>query len=331
MASKRCYADLFLMVLAALFLSCCAIDRPTTDFKRLESYRFDPDTDLADRLADVPEQLLESLQKLDQREDYLPYRLSPVERKQFASTLKELPGIHLAAMQKRLVGIYFVKNLSSGGYSDFVWSRDGKLYTLLVLNPELLKKSISEWVRDKEMSAFLDDRKDIGLNVNCYENGRSALLYLLLHESAHLLDYVAGCTPYVERELADRGKTLATVPFASRVWQDYSSPQPLFDFPQRAEMHFYGSDNSRKLSRGKLPEAYQSLAKTPFNILYASQNWAEDFAETAAFSSLARITGHACTIRIDKTGGSSFLFSMLDRPPVVARMPSLYSSCRSDY
>jgi hypothetical protein len=154
-------------------------------------------------------------------------------------------------------------------------------------------------------------------------------VYLLLHETAHQLDYLAGCTPYVEKDLAGRGKSLATVPFDSATWRDYNHPLPAFDFPLRGRLRFYGSDNSAKLSRSELPNLYRRLAKTPFTTLYASQNWAEDFAETAAFAALARINGIVCTMRVHGPGTERFEFPILDHPEVVIRLPLLYSACRT--
>jgi hypothetical protein len=320
---------LLLLLMCQLLISCSHSRLPA--FKRLENYNFKPESTLQSRLGEIPPVLLESLKQLDNRADYRPYKLTPAEFKLFADDLALLPGIHRSAMQKRLAGIYFVENLSSGGYSDFVRGGDGKIYTVLVLNPSLLKTTISEWIKIKELSAFLEDREDISIRVDCGEKGRSALLYLLLHESAHLLDYVAICTPYVEKELAGSGRGLAQVPFVSVAWQDYHQPKPQFDFYQRSVLSFYGNDNSRKLSRSSLPDLYRNLAATPFNILYASQNWAEDFAETAAFSALKSITGKSCLITVDGPGANHFHFSVLERPAVSVRLPQLYSTCSTVY
>ncbi len=322
---------LCLLMLSVQCLSACSTANTLPAFKQMENYSFNPSTVLTDRLAEVPPVLLEALKQLDNRQDYLPYELTQAEKLQLGAALNDLPEVHRTAMDKRLVGIYFVKNLSSGGYSDFVWDRDGTLYTLLVLNPDLLHKTISDWIMEKELSAFLADQKNINLKVDCGENERSALLYLLLHESAHQLDYVAGCTPFVEKELAVSGREVLQIPFVAASWQSYDHPLPIFDFHLREKMHFYGNDSSKKLSRSTLPELYRKLEKTPFNILYASQNWAEDFAETAAFLALANITGKACTIEIEGPGNSSFQFSVLERPSVVARIPLLYSSCHTEF
>jgi len=319
---------LFVMVVLAGFLASCVASTGLPAFKRLENYRFDPSLALLERVGEVPPLLLEALKKLDNRPDYRPYNLTPEEMRQFSVALGELPDIQRTVLNGRLVGIYFVQNLSSGGYSDYLLDRNGVLHTVLVLNPAILHTGISRWIADKELSAFQADRTDISLTVECGEGGRSALLYLLLHETAHQLDYLSGCTPYVEKDLAAAGKPLAEVAFDAGAWQDYDHPLAAFDFPLRRRLRFYGLDNSVKLARGDLPHLYRRLAASPFTTLYASQNWAEDFAETAAFAALARSNGIVCTLRVQGPGQEQFEFPLLDRPPVVVRLPLLYAACR---
>lgn len=316
-----------MLVLAGCLASCTA-SGTLPAFKRLENYRFDRATPLPDRVGEIPPLLLDALKRLDNRPDYRPYNLTPEEMRQFSAALDELPDIQRTAIEARLAGIYFVQNLSSGGYSDYLLDRHGVLHTVLVLNPAILHTSISRWITDKELSAFLADRDDIGLTTECTGGERSALLYILLHETAHQLDYVAGCTPYVEKELASAGKPPLTVPFSGVAWKEYDHPWPEFDFPQRDRLHFYGSDPSAKLSRSELPALYRRLEATPFSTLYASQNWAEDFAETAAFSALARYNGIVCTLRVRGPGTERFEVPTLDRSEAVIRLPLVYSSCR---
>ncbi|HEX9079715.1 MAG TPA: hypothetical protein VF795_09010 [Desulfuromonadaceae bacterium] len=314
-----------MIILAGCLASCASGGLPP--FKRLENYPFDPSKTLPERVTEVPPLLLEALKRSDNRPDYRAYRPTPGELRQLAAALGELPDIQRQALHGRLVGIYFVQNLSSGGYSDYLLDRRGVLHTVLVLNPAILHTGMSRWITDKELSAFTTDRSDIGLSVECSDGGRSALLYILLHEAAHQLDYLAGCTPYVERALAAAGKPLAAVPFAAAAWRDYDHPLPEFDAPLRGRLRFYGSGATARLPAGEMPALYRYLATTPFTTLYASQNWAEDFAETAAFAALARRDGIVCTLRVRGPGTEQFLMPLLDRPPVAARLPLLSPSC----
>jgi len=317
---------LFALLFACMSCLSCSVSL-LPEHKQMENYGFRPGSMLVERVAPPPLFLLEELKRLDGRSDYLPYIPTAADMQQLNDYLLLLPPRERAAMVKRLAGIYFVTNLSSGGFSDYVYDKNGTLHTILVLNPALFKTGISQWVKDKELSAFLDDRADIGLEVDCGEEGRSALLYILLHESAHQLDYVAGCTPYVEKDLAKSGKLTADVPFVARTWLGYEQPLPRYDFIPRARLHFYGSSAGPRLSRSELPAAYAGLAVTPFNLLYGSQNWAEDFAETVAFSNLKRIAGKDCRIRVTGPGHKERVVWLTDRKPVAERMQYLYNSC----
>ncbi|MDD5285289.1 MAG: hypothetical protein PHD54_05480 [Desulfuromonadaceae bacterium] len=308
-------------------LASCAHSPETPMFKRLESYRFDPATPLMDRVAEVPAHLLESLKKLDGRDNYHPYIPTLDDMKKVVAAFHALPDMQRTVLDRRLVGIYFVENFAGGGYSDYLFDRDGNLYAILILNPAILRTGISKWITDKELSAFGNDRADIDLTVECREGDMSALVYILLHETAHILDYVSGCTPYVEKELADRGKPLDAASFTGMAWVDYNRPIAAYDFPQRSRLGFYGATSAPRISRSELSKLYRSLAATPFTNLYASQNWAEDFAETAAFSSLARIIGSACIIRVQGPPADRFEVSTTAREQVAKRLPILYRGC----
>jgi hypothetical protein len=296
-------------------------------FKQLENYRYDPATPLLDRVAEVPPHLLEALKKLDERDDYRPYLPTLEDTKKIVAALHAIPDIQRTVLEKRLVGIYFVENFSAGGYSDYLFDTDGNLYTILVLNPAILRTGISKWIKDKELSAFRNDRPDIDLIVECNEGEMTALVYIMLHEMAHIVDYVSGCTPYVEKDLISRGKSLDKASFTAAAWLDYDRPKAEFDFPQRRKMGFYGAAKDGGISRGELSNLYRALATTPFTNLYASQNWAEDFAEMSAFSSLARLIGSACVLRVKGPGVDTFEVSTTVREPVAKRLPLLYQGC----
>ena len=325
----RALPRLLLTGCICLVLSACTVPSALPDYKILDIYAFRPGASLVGRVGLPPAPLLDALQLSDGRPDYRAYRPTSADMVQIGAALNELPDRQRRAMLARLAGIYFVSNLSSGGYSDYVYGHDGTLHTVLVLNPAILRVSMSQWIRDKELSAFRDDGSGVTIDVDCGDDDRSALLYILLHESGHLLDYVAGCTPYVEKPLAASGKPLKLVPFVAAAWRNYDRPLPVFDFSGRNRYRFYGAAPDAQRPLGELPQAYRHLALTPFQLLYASQNWAEDFAETVAFSEFKRITGRECRIRISQPGKPDFEFSLLDRPAVQARLPLLYSSCNS--
>lgn len=311
----------------AWLMASCVCSQQLPGFKQLESYRFDPAVPLLDRVSEVPPHLLEALKKLDERDDYRPYLPTLEDTKKIVAAIHAIPDSQRSVLDRRLVGIYFVENFSAGGYSDYLFNKGGNLYTILVLNPAILRTGISKWVTDKELSAFRKDRTDIDMTVECGEGEMTALVYILLHESAHNMDYVSGCTPYVEKDLAASGKPLDASSFTGTAWVDYDRPLAAYDFPQRGKLGFYGAAKDSGIPRSELPKLYRSLASTPFTNLYASQNWAEDFAETAAFSSLARIIGSPCMIRVRGEGADLFEVSTTAREPVARRLPLLYRGC----
>ncbi|MDO9067120.1 MAG: hypothetical protein Q7W05_01530 [Deltaproteobacteria bacterium] len=320
-------AVIFSLICIGLIIGSCVHTPQLAKFKQLENYHFDPMIPLLNRVAEVPSYLLEALKKLDERDDYRPYIPTLEDTNKIVAALHAIPDIQRVVLDRRLVGIYFVENFSAGGYSDYLYDRDGNLYTILVLNPAILSTGISKWIREKELSAFKNDIADINLTVECREGNMTALVYIMLHETTHIMDYVSGCTPYVEKDLAHRGKSLDSSSFTGEAWLDYDLPLARYDFPLRSKLGFYGAAKDSGISRSELPGLYRSLAATPFTNLYASQNWAEDFAETAAFSSLARIIGSGCIFRVEGPGTDPFEISTIFREPVERRLPILFNGC----
>ena len=92
------------------------------------------------------------------------------------------------------------------GLTDYVLNERGDLFAIMVFNPDALKMDISAWMTIRENSCFIKDDPSVRIRVNCGTQYKG-FLYALLHESAHLVDYVDHRTPYVEEDMKYSAKT----------------------------------------------------------------------------------------------------------------------------
>ena len=248
--------------------------------KNLRSYKFNSAAPLIGRVKPAPEFLLNALRRMDHVDGYSSYIPTPKELALIDRYLMLLPKSHQELLKSRLISIYFVNNFMGSGLTDYVLDEKGDLFAIMVFNPDALKTDISAWMTIRENSCFIKDDPSVRIKVNCGTQYQG-FLYALLHESAHLVDYVDHRTPYVEQDMKYVAKSAipSSTALTHGVWMDYSTPAPQFDFERRKDIVFYGLQGGPRIKISEAHRMYQRLEETPFSSLYGSQNWAEDFAE----------------------------------------------------
>lgn len=289
---------------------CASIPASEHDFEtlrthpahRLSSYEFNSAARLIERVKPIPDFVLEEIKKLDARDDYRNYELSPPEKKELQRYIELLPPRYKKVMRERLIGIYAVSPFMGAGLTDWVMDDNGEMYAIMIINPDVMKKTISQWLTYREESCFISDTKELRISVDA-GTAYSALMYFLLHESAHIVDYVEHHTPYVEPPLKAIAKfSVAERPFARGIWKEYAKPENASDIPLRKDITFYGLSNGPKIPLSKAKEFYQAFAQSPFVTLYASQSWAEDFADSAFVYHLTQKLHQPYRIVLKKNG-----------------------------
>jgi hypothetical protein len=247
--------------------------------KDLESYEFDSSSPLIDRVKEAPDFVLTYLEDvMEGNQIYISYTPSETEMYQIQSYLDLLPQSYMQTLQERLIGIYFLDNWIGSGAADYVFDSDDEVYSYIVVNPEIMNHDASWWLTYRETSCFLsDDYEDNGITItiDCGEE-YTGLMLLLIHESSHIMDYVHHYTPYVVEGV---GQSVSETDFIQDVWIDFEVPEEVTDFSLREYITFYGTNGGPLINTFEASELYNELKKTPFVSLYASLNWAEDFAE----------------------------------------------------
>lgn len=292
-------------------------------FRVFENYTFDPKSSLASRVGLPPPFLLKALRDNDERYDYAGFTLSAAQKNQVEKYFNLLPAATREALQKKCLGIYFVHNFWGGGFTDFVVDKKGELYYFLVFNSGSLQISVNDWLSSKEESGFEFDDLSIRIRAECGKSGdeQPGFLYILFHETAHVLDYVKGKTPYVENDtqVLNETKVLET-PFTKNIWKEYRLPVSGADFANRTNISSYGFHGKPKIKSSEAEKFYRDLARTPFASAYACGSWAEDFADTTGLVLLTRTLKETLTLSVWKNKKAVFSYEPLKADKVRDRL-----------
>ncbi len=284
---KKVITTFITIFMIITYFSCSRYSKNLNDelknnkFRHLEYYHFNPKTTIISRIKKTPDAVLKYLKKLDNRTNYSLYIPNKSEMKIISDTLKIVPKLQKKVLKERLIAIYFVNNFLGSGYTDWVLDKDGNIYTILIINPIVFKYNISDLITSKENSCFINNDKSLTVKVDC-GNRYNGFLYILVHETTHIVDYVKNVTPYVEDILKELYKT-ENKPFTEEIWDEYSTPVKKYDFKFRKSITFYGMSGGPKVNITEAKEMYKELSETPFVSLYGSLNWAEDLAEFVTF------------------------------------------------
>ena len=318
-----------LWVLAAIAAICVALagcaTQPTLreivdglPAKHLAAYDFDPAVPIAERLGSIPDDLLALYSRAD-GVDYRRFEPDGDERSRLHQALSDLPRRHRDVLAGRLVAIYCIENFTGSGMADWILGPDDDVYAVLILHPRVFSMSASELITLRASSAFRADDPESVLEVELDEEV-SALDYIVLHESTHIVDYAERHTPCVEPSMIELvGPSERETAFTDAAWTGYDETARRFDFPHRSRLRYYGLAGDPLVSNRELGAAYAHLARTPFVSLYASANWAEDFAEYVTFFYLTQARGYSYALRVRRAGEIVVELEPMRSPEVLDR------------
>jgi len=176
----------------------------------------------------------------------------------------------------------------------------------ITLRASLIHESLSDFLTTKEQRVFRNPARGI---VTVRGEGVSALTYVLVHESTHVVDATLGLT----RDLR--------VPLVSDAWTARTEPVARFASEPVLNTAFRGA---APIPESDAISVYRSLSRTPFVSLYATASSSEDLAELVSWYVIA--TQHRGSLTIDVRTGDGRLveaFEPLRFPGVRARFPGV--------
>ena len=316
---------LWLLLFTAVCVMSCAISKPAFTAiakqrpeKNLRSYEFDPKSPLLLRVRTAPDFLMTYLKKIDKMDAYTPYIPTSAEMAMLEEYLAKLPSLHKRVLRERLVGIYFVNNFWGSGMADYVLDEIDQLYTIMILNPETMKHDMTAWMTYRENTIYKKYDQSIRVEVDCGTK-YTGLMYALLHETSHIVDYVMNFTPYPDRDMQLLGKTRSGTEFVKDVWDGFDRPEARYDVPKRKEITLYGFKNGPHLSlKGAVP-LYEGLSQTPFASLCGWMAWPEDFAEYVTWSHFTENLDQPYTITVYEQDNPVFTYAPMSSEMVMRR------------
>lgn len=200
----------------------------------------------------------------------------------------EIPAPVKRLVGSRLAGIYLLDGLGSTGYTDTIFSPDGKgVAGFIVLDAAVLKqRSANAWATWKENTPF---KPEPGFSLTAtiatagQDNRRNAIQYILLHELGHIASIGADIHPHwgIAPNEVERTDHLAYFKLSWTIARQENRFISLFDaaFETRADVLYYAQ---AKLRGSQMQAVYSQLAATNFATLYAATSPGDDFAEAFA-------------------------------------------------
>ena len=269
--------------------ACAAKTLASHPVRRMAFWQHDSDRALEQRVGPAPQALLEYL-NLDNIRGGFPERPRGVQLDaafldDVHAAFSELPQSIQTLFRQRLVGIYFVDDLGSTGYTDVVFDQNDKpVAGFIVLDRKLLQMSTANaWATRKENTPFKWHsayQLQAQLEQPANDNRKNAIQYILLHELGHVLSIGRVVHPPWTTMGTSAGEP-KDYPFFNLSWLNPSKPGvyvSLFDgyFPLRKHVAYYFG---ARFNADQMQDTYTQLETTNFPSLYAATGPADDFAE----------------------------------------------------
>jgi hypothetical protein len=219
------------------------------------------------------------------------------------AAIVDLPASYRTVLERRLARLSFIDAPSSLGtaLTRTIEGPGGDSMFDITIRAEVLEASLSDFLTQKEAMLFSPDGS--GYSVRVEAGQASALTYILLHETSHVVDRALNVTK--------------DNPFKT-VWADYRTLAPTYSADPIAHTAYR---REPKLALSQSPSLYKALARSPFVSLYATASAGEDFAELMAWSELSRRFETPLKIQVlDGRGDAVVSVEPLKSPTVRSRL-----------
>lgn len=186
------------------------------------------------------------------------------------SAIADLPAPYRRVLERRLERLSFIDAPSSTGtaLTRAFDGPNGEPMFDITIRSEVIDKSLSDFLTQKEAMVFSEDGS--GYSVKVAAGQMSALTYILLHETTHVIDRTL--------EITMKGGPFKTV------WADYRSLAPPYAAGAIGHTTYR---REPRLPASQTPALYRALGQAPFVSLYSTASAGEDFAELLAWSELS--------------------------------------------
>lgn len=323
-----CRKILGIFLITIIFNSCDS-DRDfaqqidNMSMRHLDNYNFNKENSFSQRINVSGDMVLKYMREMDSHPNYTLYNPTESEKSMLEEYLCLLPPYIYDLCKKRLVGIYFLNDFYGSGLTDFIYGENGEIYTILALNPLVFEKNISQLFTYKDNSCFKNENRDIRLEIEI-SNSYKGLLYILFHETAHIVDYVERETPYVHMTMKRLGFVKDNnALFTDQYWSAYRIPIETLELKYNDSLRFYAEEDERLISNRNMISVYRELEGSPFCSLYSTSNWAEDYAEYISLYYMTQVLKLKYNIKIFENEKLIYKYAPFENEQVLKRAEKL--------
>ena len=269
----------------------------------LHLYKLDPATALHLRVRQTPVAVLQMFHEngMSPKERVL----TEEESKKVSNAFNGLPPLHKHILKDRLLSISFLDDMPNTALTSTLNPNDSYKLFHITFRAEILNQDVSEWLTEKERTCF--DTVNSNLKVNIHAGHLDAFVYVLLHESTHIVDAALNITPhnylYNGQDVPD---SLVT-DFIASVWRQRTVVSSTLKSTLLDSISF--RRGGKKLPPEKAKDVYEALKQTPFVSLYGRNSWHEDLAEYVTVYHLTEKLGQPFTIIIRNNGKEIFSYN----------------------
>jgi hypothetical protein len=265
---------------------------------------FDPSIPLESRLTFPPD----SVRRRYRNPTF--HKLTEAEHAKVERVLGELPAFTSRVLAQHVRSISFVEGIPANATT--IMEPESTLPVFdIVLRAGLLNESVSEFLTRKERSYYAANGSDITLSIDA--GSLPSVLYVLLHESVHVLDISHRAGQEGPPRLFPSGPSEQLV---RGIWENATTKVPAYR-STLFEISWFGSGKPQSIENAE--PTYRLLARTPFVSLYGSSNWYDDAAELITCYYLTQKLQQPYRIILSRGTGTLYSLSPMEGALVRAR------------
>jgi hypothetical protein len=279
---------------------------------------FDASTSLVSRIGGEIPARVNDMYKSGGRPLLKTYTPTPDEMKKAEAALALLTPLQKSIAQKHLRSFTFTdasdfngQTLRSGQGDDFAID--------IIFNRRILSETVSDFLTRKERQLFDASGSTLELAV---DGGKlDAIVYVMLHETTHLVDQRLRLTPQglPSMEIAEKDQT----DFSRGIWKTGGQLAAPYEDPIFRRASF--EPDTKKIPISEAKSLYEALGRTPAVSIYATRLVIEDLPETVAWRQMDKL-GQPYRIEVRdkaKAGKVTYTYEPLKNVALRARFAQL--------
>jgi len=283
----------------------------------LRAHHIDPASPLVSRVGDPPDSAIAMITNAGMGTP-TAHALSADERAILGRAFDALPPLHKRVLAERLRTVSALDGMPNNALTSSVTTNEPWRVFDITLRAGLFHENMSQFLTQKERTIF--DSRNSTMSVAIDGGTLESLVFILLHESTHIVDGSRHMTPGT---WVDGGTTEAPITsgFTLGIWSDRVSVAPAHAQPILDRIVFRNGGGPLPIAQA--PDVYAALSRTPFASLYGSSSAPDDLAEFVAWYHLTQKLGQPYRISVRDGEKDVFAYEPMASPLVRKRFDAM--------